>query len=89
MKTVRAIISGRVQGVGFRYYVYRSARDLGISGFVRNLINGDVEVLASGEPEILNTFLEELRRGPRMAHVRDMKIATVDEYGSSDTFEIR
>jgi len=89
MKTVHAIISGRVQGVGFRYFVYRSATNLGISGFVRNLIEGDVEVLACGKPESITIFLEELRRGPRMAHIREMKITNMDEYGSSDTFEIR
>ncbi|MDR2134707.1 MAG: acylphosphatase [Treponema sp.] len=62
-------ISGRVQGVGFRYTCYNEARRLGICGWVRNNGNGDVEVWAEGSAEKLECFLRWLRRGPPGARV--------------------
>jgi acylphosphatase len=64
-----AFISGRVQGVGFRYSCCREARRLGLSGWVRNQFNGDVEVWAEGSREKLDALLSWLRRGPPGARV--------------------
>lgn len=63
-------ISGRVQGVGYRYFVCRAATRLGIDGCVRNLPGGDVEVVACGTEEQLAALLAELRSGPQLARVR-------------------
>ena len=65
----RYLITGRVQGVGYRNFVEYIARKLGLSGFVRNLRDGNVEVLAMGAPEKLSEFRRALAKGPMMAKV--------------------
>ena len=64
-----ACVSGRVQGVGFRYSAAREAHRLHINGWVRNASNDDVEVWAEGDPEKLATFLEWLRQGPQFSRI--------------------
>ncbi|MFO7854538.1 MAG: acylphosphatase [Paracoccaceae bacterium] len=64
MKAVRAVISGRVQGVGFRDWTRREAGRLGVSGWVRNRDDGTVELVASGEAEAVDALLEVCREGP-------------------------
>jgi acylphosphatase len=64
------LIRGRVQGVGFRYFVQRAADALGVRGYARNLDDGRVEVYAVGSPEQLSQFAGMLWKGPRMADVR-------------------
>ncbi|HEV2350335.1 MAG TPA: acylphosphatase [Terriglobia bacterium] len=63
------VISGRVQGVGFRYYAEHVAHQLGIRGFVKNLSSGSVEVYAIGEEMSLEEFKRHLAEGPRSARV--------------------
>jgi acylphosphatase len=63
------LIRGRVQGVGFRWFVQREATELELRGWVRNTEDGDVEVLATGDPEDLAELRSSLRRGPRGARV--------------------
>jgi acylphosphatase len=65
----RFFVSGRVQGVGFRFFAERTASSLGVGGFVRNLFDGRVEVYAIGSAEQLDALKNALRRGPRMAGV--------------------
>ena len=65
----RFLVRGRVQGVGFRWFVMRVANGLQVAGYVRNLPDGQVEVCAKGTPEALATLEEELARGPRGASV--------------------
>ncbi|HEV3279377.1 MAG TPA: acylphosphatase [Terriglobia bacterium] len=62
-------ISGRVQGVGFRYFAERAAHGLGLGGYVRNCPDGTVEVYAIGEPSTLEVFRLQLAEGPRSARV--------------------
>jgi acylphosphatase len=74
MKTAkRWIISGTVQGVGFRYFVQNRARQLGLSGWTRNLDDGRVEVYAVGPQKTLDDFAAALHLGPRMADVRNVE----------------
>jgi acylphosphatase len=68
----RYVVSGRVQGVGFRYFVQRHAQQLGISGWVRNLATGSVEVEGAGTAEQLEGFEELLWRGPRFSNVTNV-----------------
>ena len=65
----RYVVSGRVQGVGFRFFVEREAHMLGIAGWVRNNFDGTVEVLAMGTREQLMGLRSRLREGPRAARV--------------------
>jgi len=63
------LVQGRVQGVGFRWFVHREASELRLSGWVRNTEDGDVEVVASGTAEDLADLRASLRQGPRGARV--------------------
>jgi acylphosphatase len=67
--TRRFTVAGHVQGVGFRWFVARHARGLGLSGYARNLDDGRVEVVATGEEAGLDRLEELLRSGPANAHV--------------------
>jgi acylphosphatase len=69
----RWYISGRVQGVGYRYFAQRAATALGLGGYARNLDDGRVEVYASGPAEALSEFSARLREGPRWADVRGVE----------------
>ena len=63
------LVRGRVQGVGFRWFVHREAAELGLSGWVRNTEDGDVEVVVTGKAADLDELRRSLRRGPRGARV--------------------
>jgi len=71
--TRRYIVTGRVQGVGFRWFVEREARVIGVGGWVRNNDDGSVEVLASGSEEQLARLRKSLRAGPRAARVDEVQ----------------
>lgn len=68
------LVSGRVQGVFFRAHTQRKARDLDLSGWVRNLFDGRVELVAEGEEEKIATFLEWVKVGPPLAQVENVEI---------------
>ena len=68
----RWVVSGRVQGVGFRWFAMDRAAVEGIAGFVRNLPNGEVEVTAEGEAEAMTRFERAIRQGPSRARVDDV-----------------
>jgi acylphosphatase len=68
----RAVISGRVQGVGFRYFAERAARDAGVSGWVRNRSDGTVETVVEGEADAIARYLERLRAGPGGSRVTSL-----------------
>jgi acylphosphatase len=84
----RFVISGRVQGVGFRAFAQHTARALGVTGWARNLDNGDVEVHANGTPQHLDDFESRLRQGPRWGEVRSVTALEV-EVSDSSGFHIR
>lgn len=69
MMVLHFLVQGRVQGVGFRWYVYREAGELELRGWVRNTEDGDVEVVAAGHREDLDELRASLRRGPRGSRV--------------------
>jgi acylphosphatase len=64
VKRTRVRVSGRVQGVGFRYTTQMRARSLGLGGWVRNLADGSVEAVFEGEPDRVDSMVEWCRRGP-------------------------
>ena len=69
---LQAIVHGRVQGVGYRYFVARRAAEHGVAGTVRNLPDGSVEVVAEGALPALRGLLDELRTGPGHARVESV-----------------
>lgn len=79
MTARRFVIAGRVQGVGFRWFVARLARDLGLRGSARNLSDGRVEVLAAGDKARLAELETALRAGPPAARVDAVEIADVED----------
>jgi acylphosphatase len=79
-RAVRIRLTGRVQGVGFRWFTRRAAQDLGLAGKVRNLPDGRVEVEVAGSTEKLDTFRERLRKGPpgaRVTHLEEEELSPV------------
>ncbi|SFC13517.1 acylphosphatase [Alkalibacterium subtropicum] len=76
---IRADISGRVQGVGFRFSTKQTADELGIKGIVRNEPDGTVHVEAMGDREQLSRFIEALRKGPSPAAQVEKVVVTYDE----------
>ncbi len=92
MKKIKAIVSGKVQGVGFRMYTQAEAKKLGVKGYVRNLRNGDVEIVAEGEAEKVEALMKWAESGPPSAIVNNLQIETISEHKHSekfDDFEIR
>jgi acylphosphatase len=81
MKRVRVIVDGRVQGVGFRYYVSHRAKDHGIKGYVRNLSDGKVEIDAEGECDNIHQFLMDCRQGPPMSRIDEFMVHDVPGFG--------
>ena len=74
VRTVHVLVDGTVQGVGFRYHCAYTAQELGVVGQVRNLPDGDVEVMAQGEADAVARLISWLKRGPRWASVRTVTV---------------
>lgn len=86
----RFLVRGRVQGVGFRHFVWRSAAGLGLAGWVRNRSDGSVEVVARGGAERLEQLEAALREGPRLAHVERVDAGSADAGEvQAEGFEVR
>jgi acylphosphatase len=88
LTSVRATVYGRVQGVFFRYFVARRASELGINGYVRNLPQGTVEVMAEGERKPLERLLGYLREGPPAAKVDKVAVEWGEYTGNYADFKI-
>jgi acylphosphatase len=86
---LHAKVKGRVQGVGFRHFVIRSASELGLTGWVRNTYDGDVEVMAEGDRSQLERLLNRLRTGPPVAFVSDVEIEWQPATGRYKGFSVR
>jgi acylphosphatase len=84
----RFVVRGRVQGVGFRWFVEREAHVLGIAGWVRNNHDGSVEVLALGTRDQLLGLGSRLRQGPRAARVDDVEESDAKPVAGLNTFRI-
>jgi acylphosphatase len=84
----RYIVRGRVQGVGFRWFVDHEARQLGLAGWVRNNIDGTVEALAMGTEHQHAALREKLRQGPRAARVDDLQELPAEPVAGLTTFRI-
>jgi acylphosphatase len=85
---LHAIVTGVVQGVGFRCFVLNAARELGLRGYVRNVPGGDVEVVAEGPRERLEILESDLRRGPSASTVREVRVDVGEATGRFREFEV-
>lgn len=88
IETRRFVVRGRVQGVGFRWFVEREARLLGIAGWVRNKADGTVEVLAMGTRDQLSGLRSRLQQGPRAARVDEVAESEAKPENGLTTFRI-
>lgn len=86
---LHAFVSGRVQGVGFRWFVIQEAQERNLTGWCRNLYNGKVEVLAEGELEALNDLLQLLWQGPGGSCVSDVEVEWSPAKGEFRRFSVR
>jgi acylphosphatase len=88
MQARRFLVTGRVQGVGFRWFVEREAHILGMAGWVRNNADGRVEVFAQGSPEQLSALRARLHQGPRAARVDNVEEFEAKPKDGASTFRI-
>ncbi len=89
VKSLHCLVSGKVQGVNYRSWTKNQADNLGIKGWVRNLNDGRVEVLAQGGAEALHAFKGKLAQGSTMARVEDVQCSEKDYEKDYTTFELR
>ena len=82
------IVKGRVQGVGFRYFVQKTANSKLLKGWVRNLFDGRVEGVVLGDSGNIEIFLEEIYRGPELSDVQDLQTKAIENTASYDNFNI-
>ena len=82
-------VTGRVQGVGFRWFVKRVALDMGVKGYVRNLPDSTVRIVAQAEVPRLQSFMEQIRRGSRHSMVAGVHVNPLDHTSDYYDFEIR
>jgi acylphosphatase len=85
----RFFVTGRVQGVGFRWFVQEAAERLGLVGFVRNLEDGRVEVFAEGDADTLGALQDKLQQGPGPSRVDAVKVSEAAAAGCFTGFHIR
>lgn len=86
-RAIKITLSGRVQGVGFRFFIERIARNFGLTGYVKNLYSGEVEIYAEGRSEFLEELLRKARAGPSSAHVEGTKVEWLEFKKKYNDFE--
>ena len=87
-KTVQILVSGKVQGVGFRNFVAAHAEALGLKGWVRNLRDGRVEILAETSDDELENLKSQVEQGPRRSHVEEISVNEVSTTIDGDDFHV-
>lgn len=89
IRRIRLNIDGAVQGVGFRFFISRHAQELGLYGYVRNMPDGSVEIVAEGAQSRLRELAERAERGPSMSRVTDVDLEWGPATGEFSAFDIR
>jgi acylphosphatase len=82
-------VIGRVQGVGYRYFALNRAKELGITGWARNTVDGNVQIIAQGDESILKTYIDYLRLGPTLSRVDKIYSHKSDITKVFDTFSVK
>jgi acylphosphatase len=88
MQARHIVVHGMVQGVGFRYFVQRTATRLGLCGNVRNLPDSTVDILVEGDGRRIAEFIRQVSRGPSMAHVARLDVNDLEPTGGYQSFMI-
>lgn len=86
---VEIVVTGLVQGVGFRYFVLRNALDKRLKGYTQNLYSGEVYTIAEGKKHLLEELVEKIKIGPQHAHVHGFNVKWLEPKFEFSTFEIR
>ncbi|PJA97826.1 MAG: acylphosphatase [Ignavibacteriales bacterium CG_4_9_14_3_um_filter_30_11] len=89
LKHAEIIANGLVQGVGFRYFVYRNAKEIGLNGFVRNLATGEVLTVVEGSIHLIEELFNRIKIGPSHAYVKNCTIVWNKIENEFKNFEIR
>lgn len=87
-RTVKITVSGRVQGVAFRYYTRRAALKIGVKGTVRNLVDGSVEIVASGPSELIGELIAWAHQGSPASRVTDVDVREMGIISDFQSFKI-
>lgn len=87
-QALRLLLTGRVQGVGFRHFTRQQAEELGLVGTVANLADGRVEIEVAGEAAALEELQRRVRRGPRFADVRQVEVRAIDTIPPWEDFRV-
>jgi len=77
VRSIQGTVNGHVQGVGFRYFTMNLAKNLGLKGYVKNLSNGTVAFFAQGKDSQIETFLDQLSKGPSFSNVAELETQNV------------
>lgn len=85
--SVKIIVSGRVQGVGYRYFIARFCVEHGITGYAKNLWSGKVEIIAESRPEFLEELIQKAKEGPHHSHVSSCKVEWLEFENKYNNFE--
>ncbi|TNE73498.1 acylphosphatase [bacterium] len=88
IKSLRIIVQGKVQGVGFRYFAYQKANELNLTGSVENLDDGSVKVIAIGQNEKLSAYIHLLREGPPFSRVSSVNFDEIEYSLEHNSFKI-
>jgi len=89
MRRVEVYVSGLVQGVGFRYFTRKMAKEIGVSGYVMNLKDGRVFIVAEGDDEQIEKFLSTVKQGPSFAIVKNTEVFQKEATNEFSEFTIR
>ena len=87
-KRIRLLVSGFVHGVGFRMFIHRTARELNLSGWVRNLPDGTVEIEAQGTEEMITELLRQTEKGPSRSRVTSIRKEELEPHRELDRFTV-
>ena len=88
LRCLKITVSGRVQGVGFRYFIAQIAENLDLNGYAKNLFTGEVEIIAEGREEFLQELIKKAKEGPRNSRVNSCKVEWLDFQKKYNNFEI-
>jgi len=88
MKRVHLFIDGRVQGVGFRHFTKKTARNLGVNGWVRNLHDGRVEAVFEGKDDRVEEAVKAVKKGPPLSYVSDVNMEKEEYHGEFNSFRV-